>query len=379
MTAVLATLASFNSVAQSDSEPAVPQWYQIELLVFTYQNSDSALQELWPQQPGLHYPERIITLSQTADREVMLNNPAPVIEPAADSQQLDANSDKLSFDAAQQPEQELDQEREQELPATSSDQDGLTPQQLLSTDAALTDEAVEQQTNLPEPLLVQLGQQPFTLLEPEQLQLQDVAKRLSRQGDIKTLFHGAWRQPIAERELAESILIQGGDQYDNHFELEGSVSIGLERYLHIKTDLWLSSFVSNAGQPQNLWPVLPPRPISSHLAGLKQQSDPFQDSNSYSFSASNNPIDDPFSELAANQYRVDRTVALQQDRRMRSQELHYIDHPLIGLLVKITPYEFPLIETVEPDINDSAIDAIEGVEEVQLSDETTLPVIENVE
>ena len=33
------------------------------------------------------------------------------------------------------------------------------------------------------------------------------------------------------------------------------------------------------------------------------------------------------------------SYAFQQQRRMRSGELHYLDHPVIGLLVKVTPYE----------------------------------------
>ena len=30
-------------------------------------------------------------------------------------------------------------------------------------------------------------------------------------------------------------------------------------------------------------------------------------------------------------------VLLQQKRRMRSNEVHYIDHPMLGLVVKLTP------------------------------------------
>jgi hypothetical protein len=32
---------------------------------------------------------------------------------------------------------------------------------------------------------------------------------------------------------------------------------------------------------------------------------------------------------------------LHQSRRMRSKTLHYIDHPLYGVLLLITPYENP--------------------------------------
>ena len=31
----------------------------------------------------------------------------------------------------------------------------------------------------------------------------------------------------------------------------------------------------------------------------------------------------------------------QKRRRIRSNELHYIDHPVLGILLRITPYEKP--------------------------------------
>ena len=50
-------------------------------------------------------------------------------------------------------------------------------------------------------------------------------------------------------------------------------------------------------------------------------------------------VENQLDQLQENQYSVERTVVLRQHRRMRSNELHYIDHPLFGLLVRITPYE----------------------------------------
>jgi len=43
-------------------------------------------------------------------------------------------------------------------------------------------------------------------------------------------------------------------------------------------------------------------------------------------------------------YNVDKNFAyfhLEQNRRMRTRELNYIDHPLYGVLIKITPIETP--------------------------------------
>ena len=36
------------------------------------------------------------------------------------------------------------------------------------------------------------------------------------------------------------------------------------------------------------------------------------------------------------------TISLQQKRRMRSKEIHYLDHPLVGALIRIIPADHPL-------------------------------------
>ena len=40
---------------------------------------------------------------------------------------------------------------------------------------------------------------------------------------------------------------------------------------------------------------------------------------------------------AGQVYPYRHAVLLQQKRRMRSNEVHYIDHPLFGLVIKFTP------------------------------------------
>jgi len=40
-------------------------------------------------------------------------------------------------------------------------------------------------------------------------------------------------------------------------------------------------------------------------------------------------------------YPYRHAVALQQKRRMRSKEIHYIDHPMLGIIIKFTPLIAP--------------------------------------
>ncbi|MGK0500278.1 MAG: hypothetical protein ACJAYG_001927 [Oceanicoccus sp.] len=307
---LLITIAATANLAAAQAIPAPsktqgPQWYQIELLIFAHGESAHG-SEQWPTELRLKYPNRIIALQQSSDDQITLND----------------------WTDDQQPLAPLANE---------------TPELTTAEPQALT-------ASKPPPVKINLQQQPFTQLDEEQHSFSQLKRKLFRQVGFRQLFHASWRQPINPRDSADSILIRGGDMFDQRYELEGSVSIGLERYLHISTDLWLSTFVSNAGRSDNLWPVLPKLPITSNANNSRSQheltnKDIFAAIGSGDNNSANIPFDNPFSQLSANQYVVDRTVALRQQRRMRSNELHYIDHPLMGLLIKITAYDFPEVDS----------------------------------
>ncbi|ARN75574.1 hypothetical protein BST96_16560 [Oceanicoccus sagamiensis] len=331
-------MATGTALAQDSSqEDSEQKWYQIEVFIFAYQEAAASNTEVWPKEMGLKYPQRIVELKQAAQTEVLLNDW---------SGHTDATTEVLP---------------EAESSATNTSATNTSATQTPATEAlAPIAEAAAEQILLPEPIMVTLQEQPFTLLAKDELSFAEIKQKLLRQRDLRQLFHGAWRQPIGKRNDSESLLIRGGDQFDNHFELEGSISLGLERYLHITTDLWLSTFVSNAGRLQNPWPVLPKAPVtSSASSGIAETNDSNQDvfnqsnlaANSGTLFVNNNDMENPFLDLAGNQYAVEQTATMRQSRRMRSNELHYIDHPLMGLLVRITPYEFP--ETVETEFNEA--------------------------
>ncbi|TQV84401.1 CsiV family protein [Aliikangiella coralliicola] len=178
-------------------------------------------------------------------------------------------------------------------------------------------------------------------------------------------------------------------------ELDGDIKIYLGRYLHIKTNLFLrrpdkeeieaidldvfdldrlstlknstellgqselgnsiinSSEISDASQSANSGfidsDILKSEDSSgkNHVAGFptnpqseSNASDPFNfsqpDDHQFSWE-----IDDNFLEAESEKMYIERlfNYRLKQSRRVRSGELHYFDHPLIGMLVIIRPYE----------------------------------------
>jgi hypothetical protein len=118
------------------------------------------------------------------------------------------------------------------------------------------------------------------------------AQRLEGSGEFQVLVHLGWHQKVPDREAPQSIYLHFED------ELQGYLAVTLGRYLHTAATLWL-------------YP-------SDSLSGP---------------SAANND---------ENPLRATRPYAqLKQSRRMRSGELHYFDHPLFGVLVRIDKVKHP--------------------------------------
>ena len=176
----------------------------------------------------------------------------------------------------------------------------------------------------------------FSMLTPEQFSFSNYISELERKKNIKTLYHVAWRQPRLDKSLSQPLLIQAGDiTEDKQFELEGTIKISIKRYIHIETDLWLSHYQKEDLQLKDPWE--------------------FSENNAPYFLQENNtdkeiriaPISAPSSGLLApltheKQPFVTKYVArMQQVRRMNRDELHYLDHPLFGLLVRTVRYELP--------------------------------------
>jgi len=170
----------------------------------------------------------------------------------------------------------------------------------------------------------------FTRLPKSELELSQKQVSLRRSGDYNILFHEAWVQPIGEKRGKDTIHITGGDILDNGlYELEGYIAIDKARYLHFRSDLFHSRQLT-ATEAQRLNPVTP--------------SDPELAENTPSGTHSTNPTSNQPS-TNGNRYLTQSdvpdflTVEMKTGRRMRSKELHYLDHPLMGALILITPTE----------------------------------------
>ncbi|MEH6575743.1 MAG: CsiV family protein [Amphritea sp.] len=169
----------------------------------------------------------------------------------------------------------------------------------------------------------------FTRLPKSSLQLNDKKAHLKRSPQYRIIFHEAWIQPVGSIKGKDTVHITGGDILDNGlYELEGYISVDKARYLHFRTDLFHTRQLT-AQESQLLTPKTEePGNTPVEFVGLVTD-------------LQNNPLD----SANGNRYLTSTeipdfvTVEMKTGRRMRRDELHYLDHPLMGALVLISAVE----------------------------------------
>jgi|GEM_PF-905990 len=235
---------------------------------------------------------------------------------------------------------------------------------------------------------------PFIKLNDEK-GLQDTAKRLRNARNYRVLFHESWRQPLQSLNKSPAILIKGGDKFDDKYALNGAITLGVGRYLHAKANLWLTQFEANFGQEIGEWPALPKPPsqnvfteqvrnettdslltssnldkqtnLTHHSQPQKQtrfddtdvelnldngfKSESFKNTDiTFTHNTLSHTLTDtlPIDNIINERYIIKNITTLNQTRRMRSNEIHYIDHPKLGVIINMTRYERPKAPDTKP-------------------------------
>jgi hypothetical protein len=184
----------------------------------------------------------------------------------------------------------------------------------------------------------------FTTLPQAQKQLADKAAAMVRNGRYRILFHEAWLQPmISQAESVPIVLDRSGDG-GAWPALQGSIKLYLASYVYLETNLWLNT---QAEYLPGSWrmPAPPLAPMSkapnSDLPAPAQpagQPAIARTQPSAMITASGND-GIGVSETLGPDYPFRHAVLLQQTRRIPSGEIAYVDHPLLGVLVQVSPLE----------------------------------------
>jgi len=269
------SFASFSQGALGQNEG---RWYTVEMLVFKRLNAGSLTDEFWPQDLDLQYPDKLQYLSTNTTDNTRL-------------------------------------------------------------------------------------QQNFRRISNNVYSLNNHRESLRRDKNYEVLYHQAWQQQMQAEKNSPGIAISGGKSIDNnnaqaHSELEGFVTFYIGRYLHINTNLWLSEPSIARLQGADSVSLLPNRRLYGDAEArdltqaLKRDSVPAQslsDRMGERLARDTNRLLEGASDINKSGFSEkplqDATttskgiIKLAQHRRMRSKELHYIDHPLMGILIYINPIE----------------------------------------
>jgi Peptidoglycan-binding protein, CsiV len=116
--------------------------------------------------------------------------------------------------------------------------------------------------------------------------------RLQRSNVYRVVFHRAWIQPVPDRDRLRPVLIQIRETSGGPPRIEGIIGVTRGRYLHLDAKLWYAVHTNQAA-------------VDSIGA------------------------DEPL------------YMELREERRMRSGELHYLDHPKLGVLARVDPIAPP--------------------------------------
>jgi hypothetical protein len=324
-----AMLASFPALAQAE-----PRWFQVELLVFG--RDSAATTERWDPIPELHYPGAARFL----------------IEPARVAANLAGHHAQSNVDEfgrqvltiLADPGQEGAHDRT--APPAPAPIGNANPGTDPNTPAGTTTAAAP----APDTGLLPT---PFVALPASQRQFRGKAAYMQRTGRFRTLFHQTWVQPVANETNALPIIVDRSGDTGQWPALQGSIKIYLSRYLHLETNLWLNTTGSYL---PGTW-SMPPPPLGPPSLIIEELPEPEPDPGAQAWLPAP-PMADPTvaqdpnaaapygEEESGPKYPFRHAVLLQQKRRMRSTEVHYIDHPLLGVVVKVTPVDLEQLATM---------------------------------
>lgn len=365
-TAVLGLVLLGSSIASAQEIPEAlgDNWYRTEILVFMREDQESRRSQQFDPLPSLAYPSRYRYFidPEVADRRLA--------ESQAFASRIDASGQQY-LDVPAAIEEILDHNRPDALltevpPSAQSAASGVAtaaaaadPNAVIADDDLITELLpLDANEPLPDPNAPVLAL-PYEFLAPQQLSFGDEARSLRRQGK-RVLFHETWWSRLAEGDEPEWLLLDRSGDPDtlDWPSLQGALRVYRSRYLHAEVDIWLNTLGDYlpegwqipapplampsvhsrtlAGDAVNPWAPEPLRPplIGTSPVALFDMSDP-DDPNAIPRKVTAAGEDE--SAEVTVEYPWRHAIVHQQSRRMRSGEIHYLDHPVIGVIVRVTP------------------------------------------
>jgi hypothetical protein len=323
-------VSSVQGFAQTEEEEVDPyaDWYQVEFIIFKNLDDNARQQEQWPTQKELTLSEDTQSLNE------LLSIPLPAAIQAA------KDADELAL---------LQLKQESADQSLSEMQSALTEEEAIDTTLALIDPETVVEEPLDESTTEELSDEDKLLLaedklEPmatfipataEQLVLDHQAKQLKYNKKYQVIYHGGWQQQLSDGQAMTSYRLSV--ETDGN-ELDGTINIIRKRFLHVTTDLWMHAIATDS--------------TAIDTTVIQKDIQPLDDTDTLVVEADTANVE---------AVEIIEYARLYKKERMKSNDLHYIDHPLMGMLVKITPFNelTPILSSVD------CVDCIETIETIE--------------
>ena len=169
---------------------------------------------------------------------------------------------------------------------------------------------------------VEVEANPNAPLQPlPELRLIDDAEKIKQSGNHRLLYHGGWRQTDFDRENAPFMSIALGERQELYVEQGDADSNYLRAY---KQPPIGADQTSTFGRTTNLNQTLSRNNTFKLFGGVKVWVGRFLHFDT---------------RLVYTPTSSDTSFKFESERRMRSRQMHYIDHSRVGILVKIYPVD----------------------------------------
>lgn len=193
----------------------------------------------------------------------------------------------------------------------------------------------------------------FTNVEKSELKLTKQRLRLNKHDSFKPLFHGAWRMPISSQSVQLPLHIFAGENFslpemtrlvavkteldasnDNDeltedqkrvnaeikalkdtWAIDGNLKISLDHYLNVDSQFLVR------------------REISEDESKSISEIEVLSDENGVEIIKESDQIQEN------TQHTILKEMLFDQKRRLKSEEIHYFDHPLMGMIIQIRKIE----------------------------------------
>jgi hypothetical protein len=180
---------------------------------------------------------------------------------------------------------------------------------------------------------------PPVLLSTEQNQFSEIMSKISREAGNKSLLHMTWQQSMLPRHKAKSVRLFSGQDFSDRFELNGQTIQTYQSQLPIpQFDFLDAGFSENTHKP--VWAIDGTLNIYLDHFLYVETALNLREVGTKSIDISSDSTNET-SEIINKVTPFLYAFPLTQNRRVRSDEIHYFDHPKMGMILQIRKMEQP--------------------------------------